>query len=115
METEILDDVLRLQQEFSDKLAAQMRRLEQAPAGTLDEMMAEKRAMLKRSQADMDAVSQAREEAVKRFDDDLRRHKETIAQLESDIKEFGKAKRPSAKTKTVGPRAKRKRTPAKKK
>lgn len=104
MEIKSFDDVLKLKDEFSIRLEARMKALERPGAGTLDELIDEKRTLLKQSKARFDATERAKIAMVKRFDGNLGRQKETLGRLEQDLEELVKAKqggeRPRGRKKT---------------
>lgn len=91
MEIKTFDDILKIKDEFSKKLAARMRTFEEATSGTLDEIIQEKRAILKEWQARLEATEMAKGEVLKRFEGELQRQRDAVAQLETDLKELGKA------------------------
>jgi predicted nuclease with TOPRIM domain len=98
MEIKTFDDVLKIKDEFSKKLAARMRTFEEATSGTLDEIIQEKRAILRESQARLEATEKARSEVLKRFEGELQRHRETVARLETDLKELRKTGGPKPRS-----------------
>ncbi|HEY3148166.1 MAG TPA: hypothetical protein VGJ75_17550 [Dongiaceae bacterium] len=98
MEIKTYDDVLKLRQQFADRLAQRMRLAKKTRAPTAEQVIAEKRVMLKDSQSAMAAVQQAKDEAIKRLDGQLQRLQAKIAGLEGDIDEIEKAKRPAGET-----------------
>lgn len=104
MEPKTFDDLIKLQHEFSTTLAARLKTLASARLGTPDELLAEKRALLKQSRTALDSVAHAKEQAIKRFDLELARHQDSIARLERDLGEFDKSKRESAKAEAVKPK-----------
>ncbi|WP_372526418.1 hypothetical protein [Piscinibacter sp.] len=117
MEPKTFDDLIKLQHEFSATLASQLKTLASTRPSTPDELLAEKRALLKQSRTTLESVVHAKEQAIKRFDLELARHQDSIARLERDLGEFDLSKRESAKAeaakpKTPKPAAKRKPTGA---
>ncbi len=104
MEIKSLDDILKLRDEFSRRLAARMKALERPGTGTLDELIEEKRALMKQTEARMQAAERAKAAMVKRLDDQFGHHKETLRRLESELDELVKARQGGAR-----PRGKRKR------
>lgn len=104
MEPKTFDDLIKLQHEFSTTLAAQMKALSSARPGTPDELLADKRALLKQSKMALDSAARAKEHAIKRFDLELARHQDSIARLQRDLGEFDKLMRESAKAEAVKPK-----------
>lgn len=111
MEIKTFDDILKLKEEFDGALQQRIKKLERATIGTLDEMIEEKRAVLKQSKTRLDAAVQAKTEALKRLDDEIRRHQDMVARLECDIEELRKSKESAEKSGPGKPSAKGKRRP----
>jgi hypothetical protein len=97
MELKTFADIVKLQQEFSSRLADRLQALPGRAAATADEVIAGKRALLEHETAAMDDVRRAKVEVVNRLDGEIERHKQTIVQLEREIIEYDKAKDASGK------------------
>ncbi len=93
MDVKSLDDVLKLKDEFSRRLDTRIKALERGGKATMDELIDEKRALLKQSKARMEAAERAKSSMVKRLDAELGRHKETVDRLERELEELTKGPR----------------------
>ena len=105
MEPKTFDDLVKLQHEFSATLASQLKTLASARPGTPEELLAEKRALLKQSRTALESVARAKEQAIKRFDLELARQQDSIARLERDLGEFDQSKHDIAKAKAAKPKS----------
>ena len=97
MELNTFDDIVKMQQEFSSRLAARLKALPDRAATTPDALAKEKRALLDRTIEATDELYRARVEAVKRLDDEIERNKQLIIELERGIIEYDKAKDASSR------------------
>lgn len=111
MEIKTFDDILKLREEFAAALQRQVKRLEQAGAGTLDEIIEEKRAALERTKARLDAATQEKAETLKRVEGEVRRRQDAVTRLERDIEELRKTRKTGEKPEPGKPRAKGQRRP----
>jgi phage shock protein A len=100
MEIKTFADVLKLKDEFAARLEERLRKIEKPTSGTLDAVIEAKRALIEQSKARLQATEQARRDVVKRLDDEVGRHRQTIATLEREVAELRKAK---ASGGTTGP------------
>jgi len=91
MELKTFADVVKLQQEFSSRLADRLKALPRTASATADAMIAEKRARLEHEIAARNDVQRAKVEAVNRLDGEIERHTQTIVQLEREILDYDKA------------------------
>lgn len=92
MEIKSFDDIIKFRDEFARQLDARMKALERPGSGTVDELLEEKRALIRQTKARMEAVEQARATLVKRHDEELSRHKQTLGRLEQELEELSKAR-----------------------
>ena len=90
MEIKSLDDILKLRDEFSKNLERRMKTFERPGAGGVEALLEEKRALVKESKARMAAAEKSKAALVKRLDDELVRHKQTVERLEREIDELTK-------------------------
>jgi hypothetical protein len=93
MEFKSYDDLLKLQQRFSESLAEQLQLVKAARPPDGDAAMADKQAMLEASKSAIQSLRRAKEESVRRLDAEIARHTRTADELEQDIKAFEKARR----------------------
>jgi peptidoglycan hydrolase CwlO-like protein len=97
MDFKSYDDVLKLQQQFTARLGEQLQAVKKARPASGEAFIADKRAMLQVSQAAIESLQRAKDEAVRRLDAELARHKKTVAQLQQDLDAFEKAQREADK------------------
>jgi hypothetical protein len=85
MEINTFDDIVKMHEEFSIRLAERLN----APAGrasnTLEALMEQKRELLEHTSEANNKLYRAKAEAVKRLDDEIERNKRLILELEHDI------------------------------
>jgi hypothetical protein len=97
MEIKTFDDLVKLQQQFADRVNKGMAPATSVGALTPDELDSAKRAMLKDAQTALAATQQAKDETAKRLDGDIARLQQKIAGLERDIGQIEKAQRAEVK------------------
>jgi hypothetical protein len=92
MEIRSFDDIMKFRDEFAHRLEARMKALEKPGIGTVDELIEEKRVLVKQTRTRMQALERAKAALLKRHDEEMSRHKQAIGELERELEELGKAR-----------------------
>lgn len=100
MEVKTIDDILKLQDEFVQKVQKQMEMVSKGKAPSADLLLKEKKELLLHYKERLEAATASREEAVHRYDEDIRHHNEQITRLEKEIKAEKKAIKQSTQAAT---------------
>jgi len=107
MEIKTYDDLLKLQQQFGERVRKGMAPATAAGALTPDQLNSANESMLKDAHAALAAAEQAKSETARRLDGDIARLQQRIAGLERDIGQIQKAQRADAKAAPDAPKPRR--------
>src|SRR5262245_28541592 len=98
MEIKTYDDLVKLQQQFADRVTKGMAPATSVGALTPDNLISAKRDLLKDAQDALAAAQQAKKETNRRLEDEITRLQQRIAGLQHDIGQIEEAQRAGANT-----------------
>ncbi|KHE93409.1 MAG: hypothetical protein K8F52_05585 [Candidatus Scalindua rubra] len=87
MEVKTIKDILKLQNEFVEKVQKQTTLIRKGKATSVDVLIKEKESLLVRMEERLGAATEAREKAVHRYDEEIRHHKEQVTCLKKEVSE----------------------------
>ncbi len=91
MEVKTIKDILKLQDEFVEKVKKQTKLIREGKAPSVDILIKEKESLLILMEERLGAATEAREKAVHRYDEEIQHHKEQITRLKNEISKERKA------------------------
>jgi hypothetical protein len=91
MEVKTIQDILKFQGEFIQKVQKQMELIGKGKAPSAEELINEKKEFLTRYKERLDVAAKAKEEVIHRYDEEIQYNKNLISRLEKEIKEDKKA------------------------
>jgi hypothetical protein len=103
MALKTLQDVIKSQQEFLQKVAEQINTVKQGRPLSSDLPIREQENLLAQASTRLDAVRRAREAAVKRFDEEIQPLEETVTRLKAEIASGKTLRQPAASKVEVKP------------
>jgi len=85
MEIRTLEDMLNAQATFLQQVQHQMTQLSYPQAQSVEDSLQNRQALLTYHQQQLEVINQAKEVANQRYDEEIRKHTEAIAQLVSHL------------------------------
>lgn len=91
MEATVIEGILKSHEEFVKKVQKQMESIRRGGASSSEVSIKGKEEHLLRFKGRLESATKTRQEVIRRYDEEIRGHKQMISRLEKDIQEDKKA------------------------